>query len=77
MLMISTQFPSGRCYDCAQALLISGLFCGGAGAGIGAAIAASTTHEQLVFNKAGRPLKLTVSPLVSRERQGVLMSLRF
>jgi hypothetical protein len=77
MLMISTQFPSGRCYDCAGYLVGSGLMFGGIGAGLGAAFAASATHQQLVFNKAGTPMKLTVSPLVSRERQGVLMSLRF
>jgi hypothetical protein len=77
MLMISTQFPSGRCSDCAGYLFSSGLVFGGIGAGLGAAFAAGSTHQQLVFNKAGTPLKLTVAPLVTRERQGVLASLRF
>jgi hypothetical protein len=77
VLVIAMNSPSGRCYDCAQWMLFSGLTFGGIGAGLGAASAAATTHQQLVFNKAGTPLKLTVAPIVSRERQGVLASLRF
>jgi hypothetical protein len=77
VLVIAMNSPSGSCYDCAQLMLLSGLTFGGVGAGLGAASAAATTHQQLVFNKTGTPLKLTVAPFVSRERQGVLASLRF
>jgi hypothetical protein len=58
-------------------VISSGLILGGIGAGLGAAFAAGSTHQQLVFNRAGTPLKITVAPLVGRERQGMLMSLRF
>ena len=58
-------------------MLITGLMLGGVGAGIGAGFAASVTYQQLVFDKAGARVKLTVAPLVSRERQGVLVSLRY
>src|SRR5262249_32175539 len=37
VLVIAMNSPSGRCYDCAQWMLFSGLTFGGIGAGLGAA----------------------------------------
>jgi hypothetical protein len=77
MTALAISSYDGRCNGCAPYVIAAGAVYGGIGAGIGVAIAAASTHQQLVFNKAGTPLKLTMAPLLSRERQGVLVSLRF
>jgi hypothetical protein len=67
-----------RCDGQCQAYMIaSGLLCGALGTGIGVAVAASITRPQLIYAKPGAPVKVAVAPLVSRDRQGVLVSLRF
>jgi hypothetical protein len=53
-------------------------FGGAGGAGIGAAVSALRTHEHVVYVKpAIRSTTFTVSPLVTEEKRGVFVLLRF
>jgi hypothetical protein len=50
----------------------------GIGAGVGAGIGASLTTRELVYSRGkGAPAKVTISPIVDRDRKGVRMALRF
>jgi hypothetical protein len=57
---------------------IIGLVYGGLGAGVGAGIDALVLGNQVIYFKpANTSAKVTVSPLVTRERRGVLLSFGF
>ena len=58
------------------AVALTGLF-GGLGAAIGAASAATTVTDQLIFARRGYGAKLSFAPLVDRARRGVQMSVKF
>jgi len=66
------------CRNCAGlALSILGVY-GAMGAGVGVGISAMTTHQQVIFSRApAATRRVTVAPLVTRERQGVMMSVGF
>ena len=47
------------------------------GIGVGVAVDALVSSRTIIYDRAGSARRLRVSPLVSRERQGVLLSLGF
>ena len=62
----------------ASALIpILALVYGGLGAGVGAGLDALILSNQIIYYKPSNSARLTVSPLVTRERKGVLLSVRF
>jgi hypothetical protein len=66
-----------RCYNCMTWILMSGAVYGGIGAGIGVGIAATMEHQQVIFAKPGSSLKLSVAPMVGRDRKGLLLTARW
>jgi len=68
---------AGNCRGCGVFVIANTVMFGGVGAGIGVAVAASIASPRLIYAKPGAPVKVAVAPLVSRARQGVLLSLRF
>jgi len=66
------------CRDCAGlALSIVGVY-GALGAGVGVGVSAMTTHQQVIFSRApAATRRVTVAPVVTRERRGMLMSVGF
>ena len=66
------------CYDCGWQIPLAGAMFAGIGAGVGAGIGASLTTRELVYSRGkGAPAKVTISPIVDRDRKGVRMALRF
>lgn len=65
--------------DCAEFLLFLGPVYAGAGAGFGVLVDALHQGRQLVYAAPGTGFekKITVSPFVTRDRQGVLVSFAF
>lgn len=57
-------------------LAVAGLY-GGAGAGIGALLDLSRTGSHVVYKTRGSARSVSVAPLLSRDRQGVAVSLGF
>lgn len=57
-------------------LAAAGLY-GGAGAGIGALVDLSRTGSQVVYETRGSSRRVSFAPLLSRDRQGVAVSLGF
>jgi hypothetical protein len=56
---------------------ILALVYGGLGAGVGAGLDALMLSNQIIYYKPSNSARLTVSPVVTRERKGVLLSVRF
>ena len=67
-----------NCAHCGGLILVSSAAIGGIGSCIGVGISASTTHQHVIYAKPGTgSVKLTVSPLVTRNRQGMIVSFGF
>ena len=67
-----------HCSNCGAIILVSSAIIGGMGSGIGVGISASMTHQHVIYAKPGTgSVKLTVSPLVTRNRQGMIVSFGF
>lgn len=64
---------------CASEALAASLFTGLIGAGIGAGIDASIKEESLIYSAAGVPgrQKIVVAPMLSKNRQGLMVTVRF
>jgi len=68
---------SGNCRGCGVFVIANTVMFGGVGAGIGVGIAASMTHQRVIYARPGLPVKVAVGPLIDRERQGIRVSLQF
>jgi hypothetical protein len=69
---------NSSCSGCSSFIPLTATVFGGIGCGIGVGISASMISQQLIFSRpATASSSLTVAPLVTRERQGMLVSLRF
>jgi hypothetical protein len=65
-------------YTCNPAVYTAGaLLYGGLGAGVGVGISAMIPTEQLIFRSRSSTTRLTVAPMLSPNRQGLSVSLRF
>ena len=62
--------------DRGAALLATSLF-GAAGAGVGVGVDALIQRSQVVYRAEGAAQRLTISPLLSRDRRGLSLSLAF
>ena len=69
--------PASECRNCGGVSVAAGLMFGGIGAGIGAGVAAATSTTRVVFVNAASTRKVTLAPIVDRDRHGVQLSLRF
>jgi hypothetical protein len=69
---------SSNCSGCSSLIPLTATVFGGIGCGIGVGVSASMISQRLIFSKpAAASTSLTVTPLVTRERQAMLVSLRF
>lgn len=66
----------GRAVHPAIWMTFSGLF-GGAGVMVGAGVDAGIQEQRIIYRPTGSARRLTVAPLLSRERRGVAVSLGF
>ena len=67
-----------HCNGCGGFLLLSSAIEGAIGSGIGVGISASMTNQHVIYAKPGTTsVTLTVSPLVTRNRQGMIVSFGF
>jgi hypothetical protein len=68
----------GYAYDGKFAyMMIAGVLYGGIGSGIGAGIAGLNTRTQVIYSGDPSRVTLSVSPVLSRARKGVSLSMRF
>jgi hypothetical protein len=77
-LIVALSFLGDGCSDCAAYAVVSGGLYAGLGTGIGVGVSAATMHRKTLFSRPGAaPSKLTVSPLLTHSRKGVLVSYGF
>jgi hypothetical protein len=72
-ITIASEYGSGG----AAFIPILGMVYGAIGAGAGAGIDAMHRSEQVIYGRRGAPSKLTLHPILTADRKGVLASLRF
>lgn len=64
--------------ECAALIPLAAAVWGGIGSGIGVGISSLRTSQHVIYGKPGSPnARLGVSPLVTRERKGLFVSLGF
>jgi hypothetical protein len=66
-----------RCDGCLPLILIGSAFYGGMGAGIGVGVAAAIVRPHVIFARPDASVKLSVSPMVGRERTGIMLTARW
>ena len=66
-----------ECPDCRGLVAAGAVVYGGLGAGIGAGVAALTTHEALIYSRAPESARVTVRPFATPARRGVAVSVGF
>jgi hypothetical protein len=67
-----------NCSGCSALIPLTATVFGGIGCGIGVGISASMISQQVIFSKpTTSSASVTVTPLVTRERQAMLVSMRF
>ena len=57
--------------------IVGALMYGGIGAGIGAGFDALIEGDRVIYARSGSGARLTIAPIVSRDRKGARVSLRF
>lgn len=78
LAVVSLAGNAGGCRGCSGFFVAATLLDGALGAGIGVGISAATTHDQIIFAKTlATEGRVTVAPIVTRQRQGLRVSFGF
>jgi hypothetical protein len=87
LALVSIAGGGDGCHNCGGFLVAATLIEGAVGAGIGVGVSAATTHQQMIFASPTAPSapsapsattgRLTVAPVVTRQRQALMVSFGF
>jgi hypothetical protein len=77
-LLMLTNMPHGRCYDCGVFFAVVTSELAGIGAGIGVGVSALTTSQRVIFARSGEHrTTLSLAPVVDRDRKGIMLTARW
>lgn len=78
-VVLGASLVAADCYECGSAAVLWGAgLLGGVGSGLGVAVSALTWRNQVIFDRPrASTAKVTVSPMLARDRQVIGLSIRF